>query len=87
MLADQLKRKDTLSILIVKNRLIALVSHVMLCSDYFALVFVEFPPSGLSLSFESREEGAGGDVPLQNCESLGALTLGHLAVAVGRFHT
>ena len=47
MLADQLTGKDTLSLVIVKNRIIALFSHVMLCSDHFALVFVEFPSPGM----------------------------------------
>ena len=73
MLADQLTGKDTLSLVIVKNRIIALFSHVMLCSDHFALVFVQCPPPGPRLSFESREEGAGGDIPLQNCESVSAV--------------
>ena len=52
--------------------MIVLVSHVGLCSDHFALVFVQCPPPGLRLSFESRGEGAGGDIPLQNSESLSA---------------
>ena len=73
MLADQLTGKDTMLLVIVKNRIIALVYHVMLCSDHFALVFVQCPPPGLRLSFESRGEGAGGDIPLQNSESLSAV--------------
>ena len=53
--------------------MIVLVSHVGLCSDHFALVFVQCPPPGPRLSFESRGEGAGGDIPLQNSESLSAV--------------
>ena len=61
----------------------------MSCCDQITLRWCLLSVLNLAnhLSFESREDCAGGDVPLQNCESLGALTLGHLAVAVGRFHT
>jgi hypothetical protein len=43
MLADQF----TVVACYCQNRIIALVSHVMLCSDNFALVFVEFPSPGM----------------------------------------
>ena len=70
MLADQF----TVVACYCQNRIIALVSHVVLCcSDHFALVFVQCPPPGPHLSFESREEGAGGYIPLQNSESLSAV--------------
>ena len=70
MLADQF----TVVACYCQNRIIALVSHVVLCcSDHFALVFVQCPPPGPRLSFESRGEGAGGDIPLQNSESLSAV--------------
>ncbi|XP_056443611.1 zinc finger protein 271-like isoform X1 [Gadus chalcogrammus] len=62
-----------MSLVIVKNRIIALVSHVMLCSDHFPLVFVQCPPPGPRLSFEARGEGVGGDISLQNFESLSAV--------------
>jgi hypothetical protein len=55
-----------------QNRISALVSHVV-CSDHFALVFVQCPPPSPCLCFESRGEGAGGDIPLQNSESLSAV--------------
>ena len=68
MLADQF----TVVACYCQNRIIALVSHVV-CSDHFALVFVQCPPPSPCLCFESRGEGAGGDIPLQNSESLSAV--------------
>ena len=72
MLADQLTGKDTLSLAIFKIELLRL-SH-MSCCDQITLRWSSLSVLNLAnhLSFESREEGAEGDVPLQNCESLSA---------------
>ena len=61
MLADQLKGKDTCY---CQNIIIALDSHVMLCSDHFSWCLLSVLNLVTPLSFESREEGAGGDIPL-----------------------
>ena len=65
MLADQLRGKDTLLLFSVKIELLRLPCSS--CGDQVTLRWCSLSVLNLAnnLSFESREEGAGGDVPLQ----------------------
>jgi hypothetical protein len=73
MLADQLRGKDTLLLFSVKIELLRLPCSS--CGDQVTLRWCSLSVLNLAnnLSFESREEGAGGDVPLQNLESMSAV--------------
>ena len=84
MLAEPLTGKDTLLLFCVKIELLCLPR--MSCGAQIILRWCSLSVLNLAnhLSFESREEGAGGDVPLQNCESLSAV---HILNPLSMLHT
>ena len=73
MLADQVRGKETLLLFSVRIELLCLPR--MSCCAQITLRWCSLSVLNLAnhLSFESREEDAGGDVPLQNCESMSAV--------------